>query len=108
MDMIDMKMTAAEQTDYCGPVSPMSGAPKYPYGLEVRLDDAGIQKLGLKALPMPGQEMILTARVSVTMARQEADQEGVDRSLSIQITKMALDAAQPEKSTAEVLYNKVG
>lgn len=106
MDMVDMKMTAEQRKEYCGPCEPSMGRPEYPYGLSISLDDAGIGKLGLVALPAAGQEMILHARVTVTDVRQHQDQEGVDRGMSLQITKMALDAAPPEKSTAEALYAK--
>ena len=52
--MADMKISDKERKEmYVGPTAPssMQKGPKYPWGLEIRLDDEALKKLGLDELP---------------------------------------------------------
>lgn len=90
---VDMKMTAAERN---GAVQ--TGMPgdkienKYPWGLQIRLEKAQLEKLGIKRLPAAGDEMEIEACCVVTRVYEsEGMGEEPDRAITLQITKMMLD-----------------
>lgn len=80
--------------------------PAYPYGLEIRLDDEGLKKLGIKTPPAVGTRMDLCAMVTVVSARQEQVKDGTDTSVSLQITDMDLAASVAGTDAAKVLFGK--
>lgn len=101
--MINMAMTAAEaQEEYGTPVTAApSELPKYPYGLELSLDDETMKKLGITELPDVNYVMKLTAMVTVTNIGSSQSQGGEpEQRMSLQITDMQLDA--PMRSNAEI------
>src|SRR4051812_47370855 len=103
--LIDMKNTKAEAKKEADPGA--FDPPAYPWGLSVNLDDVSLEKLGLKSLPEIGAEMMLTARVEVS-SRSEYDSSrgGKSRSLCLQITDMALDAASSKGSVSKAFYDE--
>lgn len=76
---------------------------EYPYGLEIRLDDECLKKLGMDAMPEIGATMTLTAKVKVTSMSQHSSEGGSDRSMGLQITEMELGTGA-KKEKAGVLY----
>lgn len=90
----------------------MSDRPVYPYGLQVRLDEDSLDKLGMKELPKVGGYLILTARVCVTaVSSNEHQADGKrgkhkHRSVELQIEAMNLGDEPKEKDAAEELYAK--
>lgn len=102
-DLINMEKPRAKEKD----ASPEPGdAPRYPYGLQLHLDDEALEKLGLKALPRVQDKLRLVAQVSVVSVNEyeSTDSDGVTRSVDLQITDMALDAEPESKSLADRLY----
>jgi hypothetical protein len=100
MEMQSMKLTPNEQSEEMG--SAMVDKPSYPYGLEIRLSNDAIEKLGLPALPAVGETMVVMARVKVTSVSQyENEGSHKERSICLQITDMALGADQSAKAPAE-------
>lgn len=99
--MVSMKMDKEEAKEL---VSPEVGdAPEYPYGLEIRLDDKALEKLGLSAPPEVGKVMTITAKVTVTSASSYQTQGGEAEANSCwQITDMEI--SDSGKSAANVLY----
>lgn len=67
--------------------------PLYPWGLSVELNDDALAKLGIADLPDVDDEMMLTARVCVTNVSARANATGEAKSMSLQITAMALSDA---------------
>lgn len=70
-------------------------APKpmeYPWGLELRLEEESIAKLGLATLPAAGGEMTLHAKVKVTSVGSYSNDKGEQRTITLQVTDMALGA----------------
>lgn len=107
MNLIDMQLSADEAKS--SPSATLlgaeeSGGPKYPWGLTLCLDDSTLAKLGIDALPQVGQRMQLTAVVEVCSTSQHANQDGTEKSVSLQITKMGLEGEQPDPAT--VLYGR--
>lgn len=97
---------APQQEAY--PTSPAPDAPRYPYGLEVSLEEEAIEKLGIK-LPEHGAALGLVAKVIVTaVSETESGDPGqkkrTNRSIRLQITDLALGPA-PGKRLEDKLYN---
>lgn len=106
--LVDMKFTKAEAKaeaeEYSKP-SP-DNEPQYPWGLQIRLEDESLAKLGITKLPEIGAEFHLTVVAQVQSATESKMASGrTDRCVCLQITMMGIDleesAAQEkgEKST---------
>jgi hypothetical protein len=79
----------AKTGSLCGPCDTSDA---YPYGLEVRLEEESLDKLGIEEMPKAGTKMTLTAEVEVSGSSSSARMgENPRRSLTLQITKMALE-----------------
>lgn len=99
MTMVSMKYTAeeAKQRGDCYPEG--SNPPEYPYGLEIRLDDGGLTKLGLSAPPNVGTEMVITAKVTVVSSSQHQRQGGeAEMSSCWQITDMEVGTGATDRN----------
>lgn len=99
MKLVNMKLgPKAREEKY--PESATVDRPVYPYGLEVRLDDEALDKLGLRELPEVGTTLMLCAQVDVTAVSERENLEGGKterhRDLSLQITDLALGPAPGE------------
>lgn len=106
--MTNMAMTPAEAKEE----SPSAAGgdatelPKYPYGLELSLDDSAMEKLGIAELPDVGYVMKLTALVTVSsVSMNQAQDNDAENSMRLQITDMQLDApAMDSAAMAAKLY----
>ena len=91
MDKKDMKDTMVDQPTTAG-----SGpkGPQYPWGLEVRLEDAALKKMKVKLSDYAvGDVVELHAQCKVTRLSQSANGDtGNSRTLELQITDMCLEA----------------
>jgi hypothetical protein len=101
--LTNMKIQPAEAY----PTSPAPEGPRYPYGLEITLEEEAIAKLELE-LPKHGAVLGLTAKVTVTsVAEIESGDPGqkkrTNRTIRLQITDLALGPA-PGKRLEEKLY----
>lgn len=103
-----MKMSAEQAKEgmagCCAPGDP-GDAPRYPYGLELTLCDESLTALGMTAMPEADQTLIIQARVRVSSVRSDARQDGVERTVGLQITDMAIGPDTAKPSAAEQLYN---
>lgn len=96
-------MERDEKAQASQPIMACEG-PKYPYGLCIHLEEESLKKLGITELPAVGASMVLHAKVEVTaVSKNESKEGGEHRSLSLQITEMAL-GSEKKKDTAETLY----
>lgn len=87
MKLISMKYTPAEQKEETAELSAPE-ASKYPWGLELCLDDEQLKKLNLSS---PQGEYTLLAKVKVTRTSSNTDDKGEsESSANMQITEMAL------------------
>lgn len=115
--MPNMKLTSmkldpkAMEEKYKGDTMPVERA-MYPWGLQVNLDNDALETLGLTKLPAVGKPMMLVARVDVTSVSENETQDGgkkrSNRSVSLQITEMALgpDEKGDEPKAQDALYKK--
>lgn len=101
--LVSMKQTLREQE-----VTQSLPANYYPYGLQLHLDDATIEKLGLDEEDMQvGKKLYLVARVEVTACSMSDSKEGGEHcSMDVQITHMSLDEADDVDDAADRLYKK--
>lgn len=95
--MKHMKMTETEQKGTESAVA--VNRPEYPYGLEVRLDEQSLKKLGIKDLPAVGTKMELAAKVHVSNAMMHDGTDGKHRSIALQITHMELAKGRDREAT---------
>jgi hypothetical protein len=104
MTMASMKMTPKEAKEE---MTCESTPREYPYGLEIRLDDDSMGKLGMTAPPPVGTEMMVMAKVVVTSASQYQNQ-GSDAEMSccLQITEMEMAPATNNTDHAKNLYGE--
>jgi hypothetical protein len=106
--LVNMKMDPkARQEKYAESVS--ADRPTYPYGLEVRLDNDALDKLGLDKLPQVGKPMMLYAKVDVTSVSENERNEGgkaiTNRSVGLQITDLVLLPPAKEADAEGALYS---
>lgn len=106
MKLTNMKMAAQKAKEECAPTSLATDAPRYPWGLCLTLEYDALEKLGIEDLPEVDTELTLTAKVVVTGTSSRQTQGGEEqKSLSLQITDMALAGAKDKDDKPEsVLY----
>lgn len=97
MKLIDLTLTPAEIKEQNGDSAPSiagSGSdedgPKYPWGTSLFLSDLVVKKMGLE-LPAVGSKMLVTAEVTVTSISKRENQKGVDQTVDLQMTALALE-----------------
>lgn len=105
--LISMETSPQEAQEYANPTA--AEAPKYPWGLEICLNDDSLDKLGVKALPAVGTEVTIVAKATVSGTRENATEgEGTRASMDLQITDMQIDGLDKDlfNRAAEMLYGK--
>lgn len=108
MKLTSMKLSKADM-EPAPAESVLNDRPSYPWGLQVRLDEDAIAKLGMD-LPTVDTELILVARVNVVSvsSNEHASKGGKSkhRNVELQITAMGLEDAPADKDAAAELYGK--
>ncbi len=105
MEMVGMKMSARAKAEMAEPTP--TDPPRYPWGLSLTLDEDSLDKLGMSALPEVGETRHLMAAVTVTSCSSNESESGKHRSVTLQITEMALGEPPKDSSAhAEKLYGK--
>ena len=92
MALKDMKLSKKKQEGIPSPVeTSLDSGPKYPYGLQLRLDEEQIKKLGgLKGAEVGGSVKII-ATGDITSMREEARKEQTSKNVEIQITAIDIE-----------------
>jgi hypothetical protein len=83
MNLISMENKCSEESNDA-PVG-CDDKEKYPYGLNIRLEDEQLTALGITELPKVGSEMMLACKVAVVGCNEEELSDGVVRSCRLQI-----------------------
>lgn len=104
MKMVSLELDKKPQAcDPCGPCMDQ----KYPWGLEICLEEDSLKKLGIKELPELKDMVSINAVAEIISVSAHAGQNGEERrTLRLQITDMALSKEQPKKDAAKILYDK--
>ena len=90
--MVDMKISKAEKKRSQNDIMPasLSSGERYPYGLQIRLDNDSMKKLGIE-LPEVGEEVTVYAKADITEASANETSEGGKRlSCTLQITRLQI------------------
>lgn len=106
MALVNMQQSAEEAKEDSGVADP-SDAPRYPYGLELSLDEESLAKLGMTAPPAVGTVFNITAKVVVTRSASYHTQgKETESSSSWQITDMecGTSATSKQDAAANSLY----
>lgn len=106
MKLVSMKLDKSARDQMTEPSSLASDGPLYPWGLSVTLDEEALDKLQLD-LPKVGTTVVLVARADVTsVSSNEGQDRKPRRSVSLQITDLAVDADEPgdKPEAQDVLY----
>lgn len=110
--MIDMKLEAKKAGSMLGSdCSPCTDdMPKYPYGLEIHMNNESLEKLGIGPENMPTigasiQMMAMVKVTSVNLSERADEGKGKNLSVGLQITAMEL-MPEKTKSAAQVLYGE--
>lgn len=87
--MKDMKLTKDEGKE----IEPTVGeakdsGPRYPYGLELRLENPTLEKLGMDSLPKVGRKLRIEAIAEVTGVSSNEHNGHKSKCVTLQITKM--------------------
>ena len=97
MEFVSMEMSKKERKSMYGqgaalPTKSEEG-PLYPYGLELSLEKSSIDKLGIDFKKMSvGDEIDISCKGKITrLSTNERSGGEADKSMSIQITDMAID-----------------
>lgn len=93
--MKDMKMSPMERVETAPTVLDEA---EYPYGLRISLDEQSLQKINFTTLPGIGDTMIITARVKVTDVSANETDDGVRRSVGLQITDLEFGPDNEDKN----------
>ncbi len=99
--LTDMKLPKRSKTSDCAVACDSSDDPRYPYGLEISLDNDALDKLGLE-LPEAGEQFIVLGVGPVTRVSQTDNKRGKDRSLSIQLQKIEVGPVKTGKIKSAV------
>lgn len=110
MELVSMKLPPkpASEESMGMPAEVEMEMPLYPWGLEIRLDNDSLTKLGITAesLPAVSSSLMLTAKVDVTeVSSEQRAGQGPELEVKLQITDMAL-ATKPEG--AQAIFNASG
>jgi hypothetical protein len=101
--LVSMKLDAkAREEKYAETVA--VDRPAYPWGLSLTLDEDALEKLDVGELPEVGKTMLVLARVDVTSVSSHESEHGKNRSVSLQITEMCLEADPGKGGAADKLY----
>ena len=99
MKPVDMKVSRKDAENAFTPIGGKGAKGKvYPWGLEIRLDAAALDKLGIKEMPDVDTECSLGGVAVVTEVRKAALGGEKTRHLTLQITKLALEHEEGEKA----------
>jgi hypothetical protein len=104
MKLTDMKLKPRKEEDYKAPSTSLADEPKYPWGLQVTLENEQLEKLGVDKLPSVGTTLTLTAKVEVCSTGEYQAQRGGEerRSVQLQITSLALSGAESAVSGDDI------
>lgn len=109
--MIDMKLTPeqspATQLGLAEPTE--NNGPKYPYGLEIRLEGESLKKLAIGEGNMPkvGDIMIMDAVLDVVSISKSDNQIENGYCICLQIQQMDLKSADEQMNEQQAAYSKI-
>lgn len=103
MKLVSMKIDPKKREEMYAEKSTVAAesGPLYPWGLGIHLDDDSLDALGIDELPKVGKSYALQAKCTVTSVSENKTEEGTRRSVSLQITDLAVDLGGDKSKDAE-------
>ena len=101
MAMVNLKLSKKDQKEE---MSPEVSRPEFPYGLSLNIDKDELDKLGVMDLPEVGDEFHIVAVGKVTSVHSNANGNGEQAGMQLQITDMELTPEaedEPEEAPEE-------
>lgn len=95
--MANMKLSKVEKKA-SGPMATSDYGSDYPWGLQINLDDAALDKLGIKKLPDAESAAHIMAIGKVTRVSSTSEGGKTRRSMEIQITKLNVECKDMDDS----------
>lgn len=103
MTLTNMKLPKKNNSAMAEPVE--MEREKYPYGLEISLNEESITKLGIEGLPDVGKKVMISARADVVLVRQSEEMNGKkNRRIEFQITDIEFEEEKEKKVASKELY----
>lgn len=106
--LVSMKLSKTEAKAMTEPSMSEKDRPRYPWGLTLTLDTDSLDKLGIDDLPEVGESYMLVAKCDVTSCSSNMSEGGSSRSISLQLTDLALADGDDTKGKAGTLYDSGG
>ena len=97
MKLADMKLSKKKKAE-TETAQPSSSVPDYPYGLSLTLNEDSLKKLGMDELPKVGETCMIHAAGEITRVSQSSSNDGKEKSVEIQITKLHVMPGMDEDS----------
>ena len=106
MKMCDMSIEQDEEMieKEIMPPGPEGKGPRYPWGLQINLDEDALEKLGINKLPSVGDYFIIQAKACVTSTHESKSENGSNQSLALQIEEMGLAKNKGKKDLTKLMY----
>ena len=104
-DMKDMAYTPAEvkaQRKAYGVEAGDAKTPTYSWGLNIRLEQTELDKLGITDMPEVGAEIYLDVCCKVKSVSQSEDEKDKRSVVELQITKMGIETGTDDKDDTPV------
>lgn len=104
--LVSMKIDKKTREEQSKPSSVLGDQPMYPYGLQLRLDNDALDKLGEDTLPAVGASLLVLAKAKVVSVSSNDSEYGKQRHVELQITDLCLEDPGDDTKTTEALYGK--
>jgi hypothetical protein len=105
VDLKNMALSKEERKAEAPSVISKPEGPRYPYGLELRLDDEVLKKLGSSGLPDVDDVVLIQAKAKVTSVSSSDYGDGTHRNICLQVTDLAVEP-EKKKKTEDVIWGK--
>lgn len=109
--MVDMKLTHEQSpAGALGLAEPTeNNGPKYPYGLEIRLEGESLKKLaiGESGMPKVGDIMTMDAVLEVVSISKSGNQIENGYCVCLQIQQMELESVEDEMNEQQAAYRQI-
>ncbi len=76
--------------------------PRFPHGLQLRLENAEIDKLDMDDLPEAGERFIVIGVGTITNVSQTENKRGKDRSFTIQLEELEIGPVDGDQISSAV------
>lgn len=99
-NLIDMKRSKADMKEESANTPVSESQEQYPYGLRIMLDKDELEKMGMKKLPIIGDEFMIEAMCKVVSVSENASENNETSSVSLQIIHLGMEPHQAKPKTA--------